>query len=378
MITGYNRIITVSELNGAIKEILENSGAFSYLKVKGEVSNFKISSIGMAFFTLSDNESSINCVIFQDYLKRLPFNIENGEMILVNGSIGVFKNRGSYNLKVFSVEKEGLGDALIRLEELKKKLYSEGFFLEENKRPINRYPSKIGIISAPNSAALKDMTYNLHRRYPLADLYIFLATVQGNDAPKSIIEAYKKTLDYNLDTLIIGRGGGSSEDLSAFNDESLIRQLATCPCPIISAVGHEIDTTLIDLLADKRASTPTGACELATVDIEDIMLKLASFSLSSKEIILKRVNNRKDNLDRLNSSLNESLLNNINSLEKLIKIKNEHLESINPKNILSRGYTITTDQNNKIIKNINKININDKIITITNEGNIISKVEEIK
>lgn len=378
MITGYNKIITVSELNGAIKEILENSGAFSYLKVKGEVSNFKISSIGMAFFTLSDNESSINCVIFQDYLKRLPFNIENGEMILVNGSIGVFKNRGSYNLKVFSVEKEGLGDALIRLEELKKKLYNEGFFLEENKRPINRYPSKIGIISAPNSAALKDMTYNLHRRYPLADLYIFLATVQGNDAPKSIIEAYKKTLDYNLDTLIIGRGGGSSEDLSAFNDESLIRQLATCPCPIISAVGHEIDTTLIDLLADKRASTPTGACELATVDIEDIMLKLASFSLSSKEIILKRVNNRKDNLDRLNSSLNESLLNNINSLEKLIKIKNEHLESINPKNILSRGYTITTDQNNKIIKNINKININDKIITITNEGNIISKVEEIK
>lgn len=377
MIASYNRIITVSELNGAIKEILENSGAFSYLKVKGEVSNFKISSIGMAFFTLSDNESSINCVIFQDYLKRLPFKIENGEMILVNGSIGVFKNRGSYNLKVFSVEKEGLGDALIRLEELKKKLYAEGFFLEENKRPINRYPSKIGIISAPNSAALKDMTYNLHRRYPLADLYIFLATVQGNDAPKSLIEAYKKTLKYNLDTLIIGRGGGSSEDLSAFNDESLIRELATCPCPIISAVGHEIDTTLIDLLADKRASTPTGACELATVDIEDIMLKLASFSLSSKEIIIKRVNNRKDNLDRLNGSLNESLLNNINSLEKLIKIKNQHLESINPKNILSRGYTITTDQNNKIIKNINKININDKIITITNDGNIVSKVEEI-
>lgn len=378
MKTGYNNVITVSELNGAIKEILENSGAFSYLKVQGEVSNYKISSNGMAFFTLSDKESSINCVIFSDYLKRLTFEINNGENIIVNGSIGVFKNRGSYNLKVFSVTKEGLGDALIKLEELKKKLYSEGFFKEENKRPINRYPQAIGIISAPNSAALKDITYNLHRRYPLADVYVFPTLVQGVDAPKAIIEAFNKSKQYELDTLIIGRGGGSSEDLNAFNDESLIRELATCPCPIISAVGHEIDTTLLDLLADKRASTPTGAVELATVDIEDIMLKLASFSLSSKETILKRVNNRKERLESLQDSLSASLVNNINQLERNLKAKREHLESINPKSILNRGYSITLDENNKIIKDINKVNNDDVIKTIVSNGEIKSIVKEIK
>ena len=375
---GYNNVITVSELNGAIKEILENSGAFSYLKVQGEVSNFKISSNGMAFFTLSDEESSINCVIFSDYLKRLPFAINNGENIIVNGSIGVFKNRGSYNLKVFSIVKEGLGDALIKLEELKKKLYEEGFFKEENKRPINKYPTAIGVISAPNSAALKDITYNLSRRYPLADVYIFPTLVQGSDAPKAIIKAFQKSKEYKLDTLIIGRGGGSSEDLSAFNDESLIRELATSPCPIISAVGHEIDLTLIDLLADKRASTPTGAVELATVDIEDIMVKLASFSLLGKETILKRVNNHKDKINRLNANLNDALTNSVAILDKSIKNKAEHLESLNPKNILKRGYTITLNSDNKIIKDINKVNKNEEIKTILSNGELISIVKETK
>lgn len=377
MMNGYDKVITVSELNGAIKAILETSGAFTYLHVKGEVSNFKVASTGMAFFTLSDEESSISCVIFADYLKRLSFKIENGDSIIVNGSIGVFKNRGTYNLRVYQVEKEGQGDALIKLEELKKKLYQEGFFKEENKRPINRYPSRIGVISAPNSAALKDIVTNLKRRYPLVEIYIFPTLVQGNEAPKEIIKAFYKAKQYELDTLIIGRGGGSSEDLSAFNDESLIRTLATSTCPIISAVGHEIDITLIDLLADKRASTPTGAAELATVDIEDILAKLSDYSLLAKETLLRRVNNWKEDLSGLEASLRWSIENKTSSFSEILKIKAEHLDSLNPLSILSRGYSITYDENGNIIKDINDVNANENIITRMNNGTIISKVKEI-
>ena len=377
MSKGYDKVITVSELNGAIKAILETTGAFSYLHVKGEVSNFKVASTGMAFFTLSDDESSINCVIFAEYLKRLSFKIENGDCIIANGSIGVFKNRGTYSLRVYQVEKEGQGDALVRLEELKRKLYSEGFFKEENKRPINRYPNKIGVISAPNSAAVKDIVINLKRRYPLCDIYVFPTLVQGSEAPKEIIKAFKKSENYNLDTLIIGRGGGSSEDLSAFNDESLIRELARSSCPIISAVGHEIDTTLIDLLTDKRASTPTGAAELATVDIEDILAKLSDYSLLAQEILVKRINNWKSDLEGLKDGLWNSINNKINSFKEKLSIKKEHLDSLNPLSILSRGYSVTYDNNGNILKNINDIKEGELIQTKLANGSIVSTVKEV-
>lgn len=369
--------ISVSDVNEYIKKTLEEDENLHYLYVKGEISNYKVASNGAAYFSLSDDKSTISCVIFSNYRQALKFNPANGDDVKVIASLSVYAPRGTYSLRVYNIEKKGLGDALVELEKLKKKLASEGLFDDSKKKPINQYPKKIGIITALNSAALKDLIFNIQRRFPIVDIYIFPSSVQGESAPKELLEAYKASQEYDLDTLIIGRGGGSSEDLSAFNDETLIRALASRKCPIISAVGHEIDMTLIDLIADKRASTPTGAAEIATPNRDDIEERLIQSDLNIKDAIKQKLKNYENNFIFLKNQLGRTMDSYLNNLQNTIKQKSNHLDDLNPMKILSRGYSITLNENGSIIKSIKQVKINESIDIKLSDGTIRSQINEV-
>ena len=263
------------------------------------------------------------------------------------------------------------------LEKLKKKLKEEGLFDESRKRPINLYPKAIGVITAPNSAAIKDILFNLKRRYPIADIYVFYSAVQGDNAAKELLNAFNIAQTYPLDTLLIGRGGGSSEDLSAFNDETLVRALASSKMPIIACVGHEIDSTLVDFVADKRASTPTGAAELATPD-KDTILQTLSFKLQDMEDRIKgMVDDLKDELSSYKEDLNQSILNMLRQEKQLLEHKKATLDALNPENVLQRGYTLTVDENGYPVK-INNSKPGDTIKTIFKDGSLTSEVKEVE
>ena len=371
-------IYTVSDINNFIKAVLTSEEKLKFIRVKGEISNFKAYPSGHFYFSLKDNDSVINAVMFAGYAKKVIFTPKNGDEVTVLASIDSYVPRGSYNLNVFEMEEVGLGQQLIELEKLKKQLMSEGLFDESRKRPINIYPNAIGVITAPNGAAIRDIVTNIKRRYPIADIYVFPSLVQGEQAPEELLKAFYKSQEYDLDTLIIGRGGGASEDLSAFNDEKLVRAISKSKFPIIAAVGHEIDTTLIDYIADKRASTPTGAAELATVDRREIEKEFNYATLSMEQAISSLVKKQRDELESLKEEIKDSLLEKLDSQKEELKHLEAQLELLNPKSVLSRGYSISLDENGKTISSVKQINPEQKIRTVVSDGEVISKVIETK
>ena len=371
-------IYTVSDINNFIKAILTSEEKLKFIRVKGEISNFKAYPSGHFYFSLKDNDSVINAVMFAGYAKKVIFTPKNGDEVTVLASVDSYVPRGSYNLNVYEMEEVGLGQQLIELEKLKKQLMKEGLFDESRKRPINIYPNAIGVITAPNGAAIRDIVTNIKRRYPIADIYVFPSLVQGEQAPSELLKAFNKSQEYDLDTLIIGRGGGASEDLSAFNDEKLVRAISKSKFPIIAAVGHEIDTTLIDYIADKRASTPTGAAELATVDRREIEKEFNYATLQMEQAITNLIKNQKEELETLKEEIKEALKEKIESEKDELNHLRKQLEILNPKSVLSRGYSISVDESGHSISSIKQIKNGQNIRTIVNDGEIISKVIDTK
>ena len=370
-------VFTVSDINQYIKALLSNDENLKLIYVKGEISNFKMASNGHFYFSLKDDKSMISAMMFNNYASKIAFKPDNGQEVVVFGSIDAYVGRGTYQIIVYQMEEVGAGQALLELEKLKKKLLEEGLFDESRKRKINLYPEAIGVITAPNSAAIKDILFNLKRRYPIADIYVFYSAVQGDNAAKELLNAFNIAQTYPLDTLLIGRGGGSSEDLSAFNDETLVRAIAHSKMPVIACVGHEIDFTLVDYVADKRASTPTGAAELATIDQREIREHLA-FALSDmEENIKKRLEDIKDDLSSYREDLNNALINLVKQQQQLLEHKKLALEALNPHNVLKRGYSLTVDEEGHPI-NINVVKKGQKIKTILKDGVVSSEVIDVK
>ena len=370
-------VFTVSDINQYIKALLNNDESLKLIYVKGEISNFKMASNGHFYFSLKDDKSMISAMMFNNYANKINFKPDNGQEVVVFGSIDAYVGRGTYQIIVYQMQEVGAGQALLELEKLKKKLKEEGLFDESRKRKINLYPQAIGVITAPNSAAIKDILFNLKRRYPIADIYVFYSAVQGDNAAKELLNAFNIAQTYPLDTLLIGRGGGSSEDLSAFNDETLVRAIASSKMPVIACVGHEIDFTLVDYVADKRASTPTGAAELATIDQREILEHLA-FSLNDMEESIKsRLEKMKDDLSSYKEDLNNSLINLVKQQQQLLEHKKLALEALNPNNVLKRGYSLTVDEEGHPIA-IDKVKKGQIIKTILKDGTISSEVTEIK
>ena len=371
-------VLTVSDINTFIKSILTTEERLKFIRIRGEISNFKAYPSGHFYFSLKDDNSIISAVMFANYAKKTAFVPKNGDEVVVLASVDAYVPRGSYNLTVFEMDSIGQGQILIEFEKLKKKLAAEGLFDESRKRKINIFPKAIGVITAPNGAAVRDIVTNIKRRYPIADIYVFPSLVQGEQAPKELLKAFNKSQEYDLDTLIIGRGGGASEDLSAFNDETLVRAIASSRMPVIAAVGHEIDSTLVDFVAYKRASTPTGAAELATVDRREIEKEFDYAVLNMEQALIKNVDGKKEDVSSLEEDLKEYINNKLLDYKKEIENLSTQLSMLNPTSILKRGYSISTDKDGRIITSVKDVKSNDIIITSLSDGKVISNVEKVE
>ena len=421
-IDNNKKVYSVSRLNNYIKTLFDSTSSLKFIHIVGEIYDLKKSG-PHHYFMLKDECSSIRGVLFYSDCVKLDKRIKDGDEVMIVGSVSVYPQKGQYQIYAETIALSGAGSLLVELERLKRKLYDEGLFDENKKREINIYPRAVGIISAKSSAAVQDMVVNLRRRYPITDIYVFDSLVQGEDAAKDIIRAIKLSEQFDLDTLIVGRGGGASEDLSAFNDEALIRIIAQRKIPLISAVGHEIDTTLIDLVSDRRASTPTGAVEIASIDTREVLENLSeqrrhlNSSLVRKlelyKLIVEKLKTRPELLNPLFSfdervkqiQIQRELLNNSMKAKlslhehrlsdmyqkttnyilvkyqmalKSLEVAKSNLLGLDPISILSRGYSITTTASGRIIKSLDEVSENEEIQTIISDGTFTSTITKKK
>ncbi len=394
-----DKYVTISRINNYLKSYFDNNPHLQHVYLKGEISNFKNHTRGHLYFTLKDEESRLSAVMFQGYANTLNFTPEDGMNVLVEGRISCYPSQGTYQIYVEKMEVDGIGNLYIEFEKLKKKLASEGLFDEKYKKPIPKYPTKIGIITAPTGAAIKDILSTIKRRYPICQTILFPCLVQGKSAAPDIVKQINAAQEYDLDVIICGRGGGSIEDLWAFNEECVARAIFGSKIPIISAVGHEIDFTIADFVSDLRAPTPTGAAEMAVPTINDVKYMIKQLRHRANEYISNMLKLKKDRLNLIKDSFilknplsiyevkEQKLDMLIDSLNKNVKniLKNKNhelvlmvntLKLINPLNILDRGYSIVK-KDEKVIKDINNIKKKDNIDIRLKNGNIKAIVEEV-
>ena len=417
-----DKYLTVSAINRYLKHKLDNDANLFTVYLKGEVSNLKMHSTGHIYFSIKDETSKINAIMFSGNARKLNFTPNDGDKVLVTGRISVYENAGSYQIYVSEMEKDGIGNLYLAYEKLKQDLSKEGLFDPKYKKTIPKYPSRIGVITAREGAAVKDIISTIKRRYPICEVLLFPSLVQGENAYKSIIASIDKAEGFNLDVLIIGRGGGSIEDLWNFNEEELARRIFACSVPTISAVGHEIDYTIADFVADMRAPTPTGAAEMAVPNMPDLVNYMHNLRVRLNEAINTKVNYqklylesvknsfviknpmimfeaRKQNLDILLEKLNKTITNNLNNAKhRLELLRSNHiinnpsilykdkkvyldnlinkLELLNPLSSLKRGFSVTY-KDNKLIKDIKDVSINDIINIKVNNGSIKATVNDI-
>ena len=411
-----NNYITVTEVNKYIKEIVNEDLLLKKVYLKGEISNFKAHSRGHYYFTLKDENSRIAAVMFSFNNRNLKFVPYDGMKVLVSGKIDVYEASGSYQIYVEEMAPDGIGALYVAFEQLKEKLSKEGLFDKEKKKKVRRVPNVVGIVTSPTGAAIRDILTTIKRRYPVCKTILFPALVQGDNAALDIAKKIKLANDvkdiYGIDTLIVGRGGGSLEDLWPFNEEIVARAIYDSKLPVISAVGHEVDITISDYVADLRAPTPTAAAELAVPDINTIITYLDTAKsrgytaltnivninykkldaiknsyILSKPMSMYEIKEQKLDIliDSLNKAMNKKLensyiLNNPNMLYKYSTQKLEHiiskLEVLNPLNTLSRGYAIIKKDGKVLpsVKNMKK----DDVVTITlNDGEVTSKIIKV-
>lgn len=314
--------ITVSALNNYLKRKFEADVHLGHVYLKGEISNYKLHSRGHLYFSLKDETSVINAIMFSSSASQLNFAPEDGMKVFVEGKVTVYEGSGKYQIVVDKMQPDGIGELYIAYEKLKAELEKEGLFKPEHKKPIPKYPTRIGVVTAPTGAAIRDILSTIKRRYPIAETILFPALVQGETAKFSIVENIKKAEEYDLDVLIVGRGGGSIEDLWAFNEEIVARAIYASSIPIISAVGHEVDFTIADFVADLRAPTPTGAAELAVPNILDVFKLLENYKI--------RLGGTIDNRLKLYEKKVESLRNSyvLKNPLAIYEVKEQKLDSI--------------------------------------------------
>ncbi len=414
--------ITIGDLNKYLKKIFDNDRNLQEVYIKGEISNFKAHTRGHFYFTLKDETSRINAVMFSYKASMLKFIPSDGMKVLVRGKISVYEATGSYQIYVEEMDQDGLGNLYIEFEKLKKKLASEGLFDQDKKKKIPKVPKKIGIVTASTGAAIRDILTTIKRRFPICETILFPSLVQGVDAAKDIVKNIELANTFDIDTLIVGRGGGSIEDLWPFNEEIVARAIYESKVPVISAVGHEIDFTIADFVADLRAPTPTAAAELAVPNIETIKTYLDNAISRSTISINNCIDIRKQNLsnlinsyilkkptamyeikeqsldfliDKLNKQM-KLIIDNVNirlfkvvnsyiltNPEILYKFKQQNLshlinklDVLNPMNTIKRGYAIVKC-NDKVVSDISNVKCDDIIDINIKNGIINAKVLEV-
>lgn len=395
------KTLSVSEVNNYLKRIIDNDFILNNLSVKGEISNLKYHSSGHIYFSLKDEGGKINCVMFRSRASLLNFTLEEGMGVVIGGKASIYPANGSIQLYCDTIVQEGRGELYIKFEALKEKLSKEGYFDEEYKKPIPTMPKRVGIVTSQTGAAIRDIINVARRRNSLVDLVLYPAQVQGVGAYKDVIKGIQYfNKKKSVDVIIIGRGGGSIEELWNFNEEALALEIFKSKVPIISAVGHEVDFTISDFVSDMRAATPSQGAEIAVpleVDIynfiestkirmtniiEGKLLKEKS-NLESLEKILKlnspmtRIVNSYLQVDKLRDRLNSNMANRINIEKERLKGLNNLLIARNPSNLLSKGYAIIEDESG-IVTTINRLNAEKSINIVLNDGRVTGKFTPVK
>lgn len=395
-----NNYITVTQLTRYIKYKIDNDQNLMKIYLKGEISNFKAHTRGHFYFTIKDENTRINAIMFASSAAKVKVMPQDGMKVLVSGRISVYESTGSYQIYVDTLEEDGVGNLYVAFEELKKKLEKEGLFAEAHKKKIPRIPRKIGIITAPTGAAIKDILSTLKRRWPLAETILFPSLVQGKEAAVDIVRNIELAKNYDLDVLIVGRGGGSIEDLWCFNEEIVARAIYDLDIPVISAVGHEIDFTISDFVADLRAPTPTGAAEMAVPNINDIVSLLNQLEIRLINSVNNTLKLRKEKLEKIKESfilknpismyeVKEEKFDNvyerlITSYKNIINVNKQNLILL--ENKLNNNVSRTLDNNkHKYLNIINKLEALNPLLTIKRgytvtrlNGNVISSAKKIK
>lgn len=395
-----NEPYKVSEVNSIIKDLFMKDGRLNSIYIKGEVSNCKYHSSGHIYFTLKDPGGQISCVMFAGQRRNgLKFQMTEGQSVIVFGSIGIYERAGSYQLYANRITLDGAGALYQRYEELKELLFKEGLFDKKLKKDIPPHPKTIGVVTASTGAAIQDIINITNRRNPFMQLILYPAQVQGESAASTIVAGINILDKMGVDTIIIGRGGGSIEDLWAFNEEIVARAIFACKTPIISAVGHETDVTIADFIADLRAPTPSAAAELAVSDIGDVFIQIEDYNkninrILKNKLVLYRNEVRQFNirLDHMNPTyqlrqkrqylieLEQKLEQKFNAITKHKRYKLdvyiEKLEGLSPLKKLNKGYALVVNEKDEVVNRLNRVEIGEKISISMIDGDLIATIKE--
>lgn len=388
------KTLSVGEVNNYVKKLVENDFILKNLNVKGEISNLKFHSSGHIYFSLKDENSKVNCIMFKNNAVNLDFRLEEGMKVEIKARLGVYHKEGTYQLYCENIKKAGIGELFEEFHKLKKELSEEGIFDEKYKRALPKFPKRIGIITAMTGAAVRDIINVIQRRNKSLDIILYPAKVQGENAADSIIEGIRYfNNEKSVDVIILGRGGGSIEELWAFNNRDLAYEIFNSRIPTVSAVGHEVDFTISDFVSDMRAPTPSAAGELVSPSLQEMINDL----LNKKEFLHRAIDikflNAKRDVDLLHKGLKgnnpkdiiEKRIKEVNSLEeklnflgkrKIDKAKDELialnsiLQTLNPLNTLGRGYSVIMDKEDKVINNVSELKKNDMVKVIMKDGSV--------
>ena len=398
---GERQALSVTQLNEYLKMVLDGDRVLSNVFVRGEISNFKLYSSGHAYFTLKDDAGQLKSVMFRSYCSRLAFMPEDGMRVIAHGRVSVYESSGQYQLYVDDMQPDGAGSLAMRFEQLKRKLAAEGLFDEARKRPLPPMPRRIGVITSPSGAAVHDIINVLGRRFPATEMILYPSEVQGAQAPAQLISGVEFfSMTGLVDVIILGRGGGSAEDLWAFNDEYLARAVASCSVPIISAVGHESDFTICDFVADRRAPTPSAAAEIAVPDMGEIIRGLSGLKsglqTSMQKLIAQErrvlnqltqsrvfsrpeqmLDNFRMRLDEKDADLNRAWGETLKQKGQNVALFAGKLQALNPLSILSRGYA-TVSRDGASVTSAKQINENDTLDIRMADGSVRATVLQRK
>jgi exodeoxyribonuclease VII large subunit len=392
---------SVQDLTAHIHNLFDADDILSDVWVQGEISNLTKAKSGHWYFSIKDANSQLRCVMFRNSAQYVKVNVETGDEILVHGRVSVYDARGEYQLYADQIEPiGGIGDLYRQFEELKTRLGAEGLFAEEYKQAIPSHPKKIGIVTSPTAAAFHDMQNVLRRRFPMVEVILSPTLVQGNAAPPEIVQAIERLNQFtNVDVILVARGGGSIEDLWCFNDERVARAIFASRIPIISGIGHEIDFTIADFVADRRAPTPSSAAEIATPNKDDLLMELdrRTMTLNSlcagiitqKQIQHQQaqqrlryatprnaITNAQARVNNLDMRLHRATQQRMSRLRDHLNAKSSALASANPNAILQRGYAIVTDTNGNIIRSAQQVTTDDSLTIQLHDSSISTKVTD--
>ena len=420
METARPQMLTVSQLNTYIKSVFDQDYRLRNILVTGEISNFTEARSGHLYMTLKDDKSALKAVMFRGSAVRLKFRPENGMKVIAFGSVSVYEAGGQYQMYLSDLQPDGLGSLNLAFEQLKEKLAKEGLFDPARKKPLPVYPKRIGVVTSPTAAAFQDICNVLRRRWPMAEVVLSSTLVQGVDAPAQIASALQLLDRAGVDVIIAARGGGSMEDLWAFNDEAVARTVAACETPVVSGVGHETDFTIIDFVSDLRAPTPSAAAELCTPDWFEESDRVLAFGNHMRSLLQNRLNGERTRLQNLETSnvlrsfdslvnekrlkidqltermgryvaeqtrregmrldraairLDHAMTDRVNAERSRLSKAAAKMEAFDPFAVLARGYSIAETDEGKLVKTVGDVRKNDKLIVRVSDGTIHAVVE---